>query len=205
MIEARRSGQCRLCDEDGRRSRKRSAGQHRRYHPQQVEDFVEISVGRIGDDQVFRRDRSSPLEMISPFIVSASDDFRYSPRRYAASAASIFVRKRSRSASYSSIMRTPARTTASADGKFPFATCRAMIASGGSNLKPPGPSGPPCFCQTGCFFMCASRCSAALAGAWSMTKWPMPGSTSMAKGPLTNSPVPCAASGPTVASTSPQM
>ena len=34
--------------------------------------------------------------------------------------------------------------------------------------------------QTGCFFRCASISSVALAGAWSITKWPTPGSTSMA-------------------------
>ena len=45
-----------------------------------IEDFIEISVGRIGDDQVFRRDRDSPLETMSDFIVSAPGDLRNSPR-----------------------------------------------------------------------------------------------------------------------------
>src|SRR5258708_24715861 len=79
-------------------------------------DFVEISVSRIGYDQVFRRDRSSPLARMSAFIASGPGDLRYSPRRYAVSAASIFARSRTRS-------------LASAEGKFPLATCRAMIAS----------------------------------------------------------------------------
>jgi hypothetical protein len=97
-----------------------------------IKDLIEIRVSRIGDDQVFRRDRSSPREMMSDFIASASDDLWNSPRRYAASASSIFACSLARSASYSSIMRTPARTTASADGKFPLATCRAMMASASS-------------------------------------------------------------------------
>src|SRR5688500_12560651 len=57
-----------------------------------IKDLIEVSVGRIGDDQVFRRDRSFPLETMSAFIASASDDLRYSPRRYAASAVWIFAR-----------------------------------------------------------------------------------------------------------------
>jgi hypothetical protein len=45
-----------------------------------IEDFIEISVSRIGYDQVFRRDRSSPLETMSAFIASDPDDLRYLPR-----------------------------------------------------------------------------------------------------------------------------
>jgi hypothetical protein len=45
-----------------------------------IKDLIEIRVSRIGDDQVFRRDRSSPREMMSAFIASASDDLRNSPR-----------------------------------------------------------------------------------------------------------------------------
>ena len=45
-----------------------------------IEDFIEIRRGRIGYDQVFRRDRSSPLEMTSAFIASGPGDLRYSPR-----------------------------------------------------------------------------------------------------------------------------
>jgi hypothetical protein len=46
----------------------------------EVEDIVEIGVCRIGDDQDFRRDRSSPLETMSAFIASRPGAFRYSPR-----------------------------------------------------------------------------------------------------------------------------
>lgn len=46
----------------------------------EIVDFVEISVSQIGNDQVFRRDRASPLEMMSAFIASAPTDFRNSPR-----------------------------------------------------------------------------------------------------------------------------
>ena len=63
-----------------------------------VKDLIEIRVSRIGDDQVFRRDRSSPWEMMSAFIASASDDLRNSPCRYAASALSIFACSLARSA-----------------------------------------------------------------------------------------------------------
>ena len=45
-----------------------------------IEDFIEISISRISYDQVFRRDRSSPLETMSAFIASGPDDLRYSPR-----------------------------------------------------------------------------------------------------------------------------
>jgi len=45
-----------------------------------IEDLIEIGVGRISDDQVFRRDRDSPLETMSDFIVSAPGDLRNSPR-----------------------------------------------------------------------------------------------------------------------------
>jgi hypothetical protein len=41
-----------------------------------IKDLVEISVSRIGYNQVFRRDRSSPLETKSAFTASAPDDLR---------------------------------------------------------------------------------------------------------------------------------
>jgi hypothetical protein len=45
-----------------------------------IENFIEISVGRISNDQLFRRDRDSPLKTMSDFIVSAPEDLRNSPR-----------------------------------------------------------------------------------------------------------------------------
>jgi hypothetical protein len=41
-----------------------------------IKDLFEISVSRIGYKQVFRRDRSSPLETMSAFIASEPDDLR---------------------------------------------------------------------------------------------------------------------------------
>ena len=46
----------------------------------EIEYVVQVGIGRISDDQLFRRDRSSPRDMMSAFIVSASGDLRYSPR-----------------------------------------------------------------------------------------------------------------------------
>lgn len=46
----------------------------------EVEDLIEIGVGRSVDDQLFRRNRASPREMMSAFIASAPGDFRNSPR-----------------------------------------------------------------------------------------------------------------------------
>jgi hypothetical protein len=46
----------------------------------EIENLVEIRVGRSGDDQVFRRDRLSPREMMSAFISSAPVDLTTSPR-----------------------------------------------------------------------------------------------------------------------------
>jgi hypothetical protein len=47
----------------------------------EIEDIVEISVSRIGDDQLFWRDLASPREMMSAFMASAPGDRRNSPRR----------------------------------------------------------------------------------------------------------------------------
>jgi hypothetical protein len=47
----------------------------------EVEYLIEIGVGRSGDDQLFRRNRASPREMMSAFMASAPGDFRNSPRR----------------------------------------------------------------------------------------------------------------------------
>jgi len=62
---------------DFRHEASRGAGVVRR---NKIEDFIEICVSRIGDDQVFRRDRASPLEMMSAFIAPAPGDLRNSPR-----------------------------------------------------------------------------------------------------------------------------
>jgi hypothetical protein len=41
----------------------------------EIEDFVEIGVSQVRDDQLFRRDLASPREMISAFMASALGDF----------------------------------------------------------------------------------------------------------------------------------
>lgn len=47
----------------------------------EIENLVEIGVGRSRDDQLFWRNRASPREMMSAFIASAPGDFRNSPCR----------------------------------------------------------------------------------------------------------------------------
>jgi hypothetical protein len=47
----------------------------------ELENLIEIGVGRSGDDQLLRRNRASPREMMSAFIASAPGDFRNSPCR----------------------------------------------------------------------------------------------------------------------------
>lgn len=69
----------------------------------EVEDVIDVGVRRLRDDQLFRRNRASPRETISAVIASAPRLAWYSPRRWAASASSIFDRSSAISASYSSI------------------------------------------------------------------------------------------------------
>lgn len=47
----------------------------------EIENLVEISVSRVRDNQLFRRDLASPRETMSAFMASAPGDFRNSPRR----------------------------------------------------------------------------------------------------------------------------
>jgi hypothetical protein len=48
---------------------------------EEVENLIEIGVGRSREDQLFGRNRASPREMMSAFIASAPRDFRNAPRR----------------------------------------------------------------------------------------------------------------------------